>query len=67
MAVRNFVFREKWVGSKVAGMKTTFFAIFDLTWTNILAPKAPNKEFLKHFNFQSIRKTETILLPILEL
>ena len=29
MAVnKNFVFRENWVGSKVAGMKTTFFAIF---------------------------------------
>ena len=51
MAVKNFVFRENWVGSKVAGMKTTFFAIFDPTWTHILAPKGPNKEFLKqHFS-----------------
>ena len=24
MAIKNFVFRENWVGSKVAGMKTTF-------------------------------------------
>ena len=50
MAVKNFVFRENWVGSKVAGMKTTFFAIFDPTCAHILAPKVPNKEFLKqHF------------------
>ena len=51
MAAKKFVFREKWVGSKVAGMKTTFFAIFDTTWTHILAPKGLNKEFLKqHFS-----------------
>ena len=24
MTVKNFVFRENWVGSKVAGVKTTF-------------------------------------------
>ena len=47
MAVKNFVFRENWVDSKVAGMETTFFAIFHPTWTHILAPKGPNKEFLK--------------------
>ena len=29
MAVKNFVFRQNWVGRKVAGMKKTFFAIFD--------------------------------------
>ena len=30
MVVQKFVFRENWVGGKVvAGMKTTFFAIFD--------------------------------------
>ena len=47
MAVKNFVFSENWVGSKVAGMKRTFFVIFDPTWTHSLAPKGPNKEFLK--------------------
>ena len=32
-------------------MKTTFFAIFDLTLTHSLAQKGPNKEFLKeHFS-----------------
>ena len=51
MAVKNFVFREVSIESKVAGMKTTFLAIFDPTWTKILAQKGPNKEFLKkHFS-----------------
>ena len=50
MAVKNFVCRENWVDSKVAGMKTTFFAIiFDQTWTHILAPKGQNKVFLKQY------------------
>ena len=47
MAVKNFVFRENWVGSKVAGVNTTYFAIFDPTWTHSLALKGPNKELLK--------------------
>ena len=51
MAVKNFIFRENWVGIKVVGMKTTFFAIFDPTRAHILAPKGPNKEFFKpHFS-----------------
>ena len=52
MVVKNFVFRQDWVGRKVAGMKKTFFfAILDPTWTHILALKNPNNEFLKqHFN-----------------
>ena len=51
MAVKNFAFRQNWIGSKVAGMKKAFFAIFDLTWTHILAQKGPNKEFSKqHFS-----------------
>ena len=38
MAVKNFVFRENCVDSKVAGMmKTTVFPIFGPTWTHILA------------------------------
>ena len=49
MAVKNFVFGQNWVGRKLAGMKKTFFAIFDLTWIHILAPKSPNKEFLKQY------------------
>ena len=49
MIVKNFVFRKDWVGTKVAGLKKTFFAIFDPTWTRILAPKGPNKEFLKEY------------------
>ena len=47
MAVKNFVFMEIWVVSKMAGMKTMFFAIFDLTWTHILASKSPSKEVRK--------------------
>ena len=48
MVVKNFVIRQDWVDRKVAGMKKNFFfAIFDPTWTHILALKSPNKEFLK--------------------
>ena len=47
MAVKNFVFQENWVGSKVTGMKTILFAIFNSTWTHSLASKDPNEEFLK--------------------
>ena len=67
MVVQKFVFWENWVGSKVvAGMKTTFFVNFDPIWTHILAPKDPYIEFFKqNFSFQSIRKTEVILLSIL--
>ena len=51
MAVKNFAFRENWISSKVAGMKTNFFAIFDPTLTLSGAPKGPNKEFLiEHFS-----------------
>ena len=39
MALKNFVFRENWVGSEVTDMKIAFFAIFDPTWNHILAPK----------------------------
>ena len=46
VAVKNFAFRENWVDSKVVGMKAPFFAIFDPTWTHILAPKGQSKEFL---------------------
>ena len=64
MAPKNFVFMENWVGSEVAGLKIAFFAIFDSNQAHILEPKGPNMEFLKqNFNFQSLRKTEAILLP----
>ena len=56
--------RENWVVNEVAGRKIAFSIIFDPTWTHILASKGPNMEFLKqNFNFQSLRKTEAILLP----
>ena len=68
MALKNF-FQENWVWSEEAGIKIVFFfAIFDLTRTHILAPKVPNMEFFKqNFNFESLRKTETILLPNMSL
>ena len=51
MAVKNFVFRETLVVSKVVGMKTIFFVIFDSTRIHILVPTGPIKEFLKqHFS-----------------
>ena len=66
MAVKNFVFRETWVQSEVAETKITFFTIFGPNWTNILALKGWNMEMHKqHFNFQSIKRTETTLLPII--
>ena len=43
MAGKSFVFRENWVGSKVTGIKTTFFAILDPTWAHILAPKGQSQ------------------------
>ena len=37
-------------------MKTTFFAIFDPTWTHLLASKGPNKEFLRQYFSQERQK-----------
>ena len=47
MAVKNFVFRENWVGSKMAGMKMTFFAIFDTTGPIVWPQKAQIRNSLK--------------------
>ena len=41
LALKNFFFRENWVGSVMTGIKIAFFVIFDPTWTHILAPKRP--------------------------
>ena len=62
MAVKNFIFRENYVGREVTGMTIAFFAIFDPTWTHILVP---NAQIRKNFDFQSIKKTEAILLPVM--
>ena len=41
MATKNFVFRQNWVGRKVAGMKKNFFSpIFNPNWSHIVTPKA---------------------------
>ena len=45
MALKNFGFRENLVANDMVGMKIVFFAIFDPTWTLILALKRPNMEF----------------------
>ena len=43
---------EELSGNEVAHIKTTWFTIFDPTFTYILTPKGSNKAFLKyHFNF----------------
>ena len=64
MVVKNFIFRQDWAGRKVAGMKKTFFAIFDPTGTYILALKSPNKEFLlkKDRNYIIINVVTLILI-----
>ena len=55
MVVKNFVFRQDWVGGKVAGMRKPFLVFFDPTWTHILALKNPIKEFLKSILVQKNR------------
>ena len=45
MALKNFSFRENWVGREVAGIKIAFFANFDPTWTHIFVPKRPKYGF----------------------
>ena len=54
MALENFSLKENWVGSEVASMKIAFFAIPDPTWTDILAPKGPNMEFLRILIFNPL-------------
>ena len=62
MAVKNFVFRENWVGSMVMSMKITLFVIF---WPKLDSnvPKRLKYGILykQYFNFQSIRKTSYII------
>ena len=64
MALKNFSFRENWVGTEVAGMKIAFLLFLTQHGSTFRLPKGQNMEFLKeNFNFQSLRKTEIILLP----
>ena len=64
MALKNFSFRENWVGIEVAGMKIAFLPFLTQHGPTFWLPKGQNMEFLKqNFNFQSLRKTEVILLP----
>ena len=64
MALKNFSFRENWVGTEVAGMKIAFLLFLTQHGPTFRPPKGQNMEFLKeNINFQSLRKTEIILLP----
>ena len=64
MALKNFSFRENWVGLEVAGMKIAFLLFLTQHGPTFWPPKGQNIEPFKHnSNFQSLRKTETILLP----
>ena len=60
MTVENFAFRENSVGSEVAGHENRL----NLD-QHFRSTKGLNMEFIKNFNFQSIRKAETISLPIM--
>ena len=64
MALKNFFFRKNWVGLEVAGVKIVFLP-FLIQHEPIFWPlKGQNMKFFKqNFNFQSLRKTEVILLP----
>ena len=46
MAVKNFVYRENWVGIKVAAMKTNFLDILSQPRPTFWPPKSPEKELL---------------------
>ena len=64
MAVKNFSFRENWVGFEMAGMKIAFLPFLTQHGPTFRPPKGQNMEFLKqNLSFQSLRKTEFILLP----
>ena len=65
MALKNFSFRENWVGSEVAGMNiAAFFSILTHHHGHTFWPQIDqNMEFLKqNFNFQSLRKTELVFI-----
>ena len=64
LALKNFSFRENWVGSEVAGMKIAFLPFLTQHGPTFWPKKGQNMEFLKqNLNFESLRKTGVILLP----
>ena len=63
MALKNFSFRENWVGSEVPVMKITFLPFLTKHWPTFWAQTGQNMELFKQdFNFQSLRKTEVIFI-----
>ena len=64
MALKNFTFRENWLGIEVAGMEIAFLPFLTQHGPTFWPSKGQNMEFLKqYFNLKSLRKTEVILLP----
>ena len=64
MVLKNFSFRENWVGVEVAGMKIAFLPFLTQHGPTFWPSKGQNMEcFKQNFNFQCLRMTEVILLP----
>ena len=67
-ALKNFFFRENWVGNEVAGMKIAFLTFLTQHGLTFWPQKGQDMEFLtQNLNFQSLRKTEAILLHVCDL
>ena len=65
MALKNFFFRENWVGNVVAGMKIAFLPFLTQPGPTFWSQKDPNTEFLKqNFNFQSLRKAKATYIIV---
>ena len=63
MALKNFSFRENWVGSEVVGMKIAFLPFLTQQGPTFWPQTGQNMELFKqNFNFQSLRKTEVIFI-----
>ena len=64
MALKNFFFRENWAENEMTGMKKAFLPFLAQPGPTFWSQKGLNMEFLNpNLNFQSLRKTEAILLP----
>ena len=60
MAIKNFVLSENSVDNKVAGMKVTFFAIFDPKMDPHLGPK--KTQIRSSFNSISVKKKTNYII-----
>ena len=58
MALKNFFFRENWVGIEVAGMLIAFLPFLIQHGPTFWPSKGQNMEFFKqYFNLKSLRKS----------